>query len=390
MRLSLALTLACLGGAATLAACADCSDRDVPTIGLPGVAADTSPRAPEPTPPIGDDASPPPSEEDVEDAWIELAPEGAGFTVETPVALDHEIEVVTTPTGVAAEVHQYTTSGERSAERLAVVVSPLFLRAPDARDARSALEQLASVESGAGGRALAARDLLLDGFPGKELVTELDEDAGGGVATWRIYVAGRRLFQVVAIANNDAQAERAERFVGSFRLTPDAAEGAEDPSLPRDLWRPFTSPEGDFTVQLPVNSALRREAASTPWGRREVGTLSAVGAGPGAVYTVVVTPLTEAEAASSVGALLEAWQAHVLTAQAKPLELERRLTVSVGGRSGRVLEVKSTQPDHDASARYLGVAIGERFYELGFMPLDDAAGPREASRFFDSFRPAEP
>ena len=380
------LAIVCLSALVGVGAagCRGCSDapRGRADIAL----SDPADAAPAPEPP---DTAP------AADAWHKVAPDGAGFTAEFPEPPEHLVQTLSSATGIEAELNQYKLAEELTGRMMMVSYNPLVGQLVDFGDPDAALARLvADQKSGPRRTLVSERALTLDGHKGHELIM-ISEDLGNDKMriTWGVFIVGYRLYQLMATANDDASQARADRFLDAFRFTPDAA-GPQADAAKRDLWQKHESEAGDFTVTLPAKPELEVTAAETPWGRREVRRLTVLSAFPPALYTLTVIPLAPSEQKLSLTESLGAWEALTLKGRGDvTLALKQRAAVVIAGHTARVLEVTATRPDGDVSARFLGLPFGDRFFELGFLPLDARAGALEASRFFDGFTPhvaAEP
>jgi hypothetical protein len=321
-----------------------------------------------------------------------VAPEGAGFSAEFPEAPEHVVQTLSSATGIEAELNQYKVAEELTGRMMIVSYNPLVgqlagLGDPDAALARMVADQ----KSGPRRTLVSERALTRDGHKGHELVM-ISADLGNDKMriTWRVFIVGYRLYQLMATANDDASQARVDRFLGAFRFTPDAA-GPQVDAANRDLWQKYESEAGDFTATLPAKPKREATAAETPWGRREVRRLTASSAFPPAEYTVTVVPLAPRERKLSLTESLGAWEAFTLRGRGDvTFTLKQRAAVVIAGHTARVLEVTATRPDGDVNARLLGLPFGDRFFELASLPLDARAGSLDASRFFDGFTPGAP
>ncbi|TNF26943.1 MAG: hypothetical protein EP329_20360 [Deltaproteobacteria bacterium] len=321
--------------------------------------------------------------------WRRVAPAGAGFSVEFPGAPEHETETVTSAAGVEAALDQYTVVDELTGRMVMVSYNPLVGQLVDFGDPDAALASLvADQKAGPRREVLSERAVVQDGYKGHELVmTSEDFGTTRMRVTWRVFIVGYRLYQLLATADDEAGQARVDRFLGSFRFT-DAAAGPEAEAAKKDLWRSHDATDGSFRAALPGAPTVEVVPLETAWGRREARTLTTLSAFPPAIYTIAVIPLEQAERERPLPKLLAAWEAFTLRGRGDvTLDLRQRAAVVVAGHTARVLEVTARRADGEVAARFMGLPYGDRFYELGFLPLDARAGSTEASRFFDGFAP---
>jgi len=373
------VALACLVALISVATsgCKGCSDPPRP--GVPDVEPSSS----------GDAAATPADTARPEDAWRRVSPEGAGFSVEFPGEPEHVTQTVTSGSGVEANLEQYKIVEELTGRMMMVSYNPLVGQLVDFGDTDSALKSLVEDQKGGPRRKLISeRALEQDGYKGYELVMT-SEDFGSTKmrVTWRVFIVGYRLYQVLATANDAGAEAQAERFLSSFRFT-EAAKGPGAAAEKKDLWRKHDAADGTFRATLPAAPDVKVAPTETPWGEREVRTLTTLSAFPPALYTVAVIPLETAEQELSLAKSLGAWEEFTLKGRGEvALTLVRRQAVVIAGHTARVLEVTARRESGEVTARFMGLPFGDRFYELGFLPLDEGAGSTEASRFFDGFVP---
>ncbi len=94
-------------------------------------------------------------------------------------------------------------------------------------DANTALDDRRDRLAQQGGKLLEEREVLLEGTPGRELSFST---TGGSPLTIRIYVSGRRIFQVLTVSEEPDLMSRSDvqAFLDSFRLLPRDLRGAEN------------------------------------------------------------------------------------------------------------------------------------------------------------------
>ena len=298
-----------------------------------------------------------------------------------------EVQRVTSAGGVEVDLRQLRLAEELSAKMLMVTDNALVGPLADAAPADALAELVRGQRQGPRRTLVSERALERDGFPGHELVMR-SEDLGSDKVeiTWRVFIARGRLYQLMATASDEASRARVARFLESFRFTALPAGGPAAGAGGRDAWAAHAAAEGDFEAAWPTAPTRKAEARESAWGRRGVVAYEAVGAFPPALYTVVVVPLAPDERGRPLSELLGAWEALTLRGGGGgPLTLEERGAVPLAGRTARALRVSARHGEGSVTARYLGLVYDDRFYELGFLPLDERAGAVEAARFFGGF-----
>ena len=75
------------------------------------------------------------------------------------------------------------------------------------------------VVKGIEGEFIAEKVISIDGHPGREFTAQKALDGVENIFTWRVYLVGRRLYQVAAVtAASSANSPEIQKFLNSFRL----------------------------------------------------------------------------------------------------------------------------------------------------------------------------
>ena len=151
------------------------------------------------------------------DEWETITPEQGGFSVKIPANSTLTRKKVNGEDGSSEVV--IVQAGEA---RLAYLVTYVDVSATTARMPRSLLDGTRDVAvSSSKGKLLSEKKILLKKYPGREIRAEvpLGDDPKGGFLKCRIYLVGRRVFQVMAIGPKDeANAKEIDKFFGSFQI----------------------------------------------------------------------------------------------------------------------------------------------------------------------------
>lgn len=140
-----------------------------------------------------------------------------GFSVETSSIPKQKRERVTTPDG-PVDIHTLTFEMQNPPAEYWVVY--IDYPAPTVRQ-KGVGQLLKEARDGSvnnvRGRLLKERDILLGGYPGKEIEYE-EEAAGEEVYKSKMCLVKQRLYIVLVTASRGGSQEHAEKFLNSFRL----------------------------------------------------------------------------------------------------------------------------------------------------------------------------
>ncbi len=76
------------------------------------------------------------------------------------------------------------------------------------------------VIKGSEGQLISETKITLDGYPGRQFTAKRMLDGSEIIFNWRIYLVGRRLYQLAAVVNkNNSNSPEIQKFLNSFRLT---------------------------------------------------------------------------------------------------------------------------------------------------------------------------
>ena len=145
--------------------------------------------------------------------WTDVAPKDAGFSVKMPGAATQKKQKGKAPTG-DLNVILWVADGPN--ESVFVVSYSDFAEV----DPKSVEKRLDHARDGAvnsaRGKLRSEKPIELGGHPGRELVIE---KAGDTIVRMRIYLARRRLYQVMVLGSGPTFAAKdVETFLDSFRL----------------------------------------------------------------------------------------------------------------------------------------------------------------------------
>jgi len=144
-------------------------------------------------------------------AMVSVAPRAAGFYVEMPGDPSYRSEHVTLGGGQSVLQHYYAVSDGSCAYLVA------YADMPSARDANQLINEVRDGQAeGFEGRVVAETSTSVNGMPGRKVRIE-----GGGVTAYtRIYVAGRRIYQVIfMVRNGQPIPAEANHFLNTFQIT---------------------------------------------------------------------------------------------------------------------------------------------------------------------------
>jgi hypothetical protein len=149
--------------------------------------------------------------------WQQIGSQDGRFAVMMPEFPDYDVQDVLTPVGTL-KLHIFSVSAEDSVFMAAYNDYPEFI--VNSGDAGKMLDGARDgAVSNVSGKLLSESQIRLQGYPGRELWIEADVDGQDGLARARIYLVGRRLYQIlVAGPKNQFPNHDAERCLNSFIL----------------------------------------------------------------------------------------------------------------------------------------------------------------------------
>ncbi len=150
-------------------------------------------------------------------AWQPFTSGAGGFTISMPDEQKSDVLPMNTPVGVI-DLHLFTVDLDDSAYIVGYSDYPESLVRNSSADV-----MLDGARDGAvanvGGKLLNERRLTLQGYPGRELWIEAEAGGQPGLVQARIYLVGRRLYQVLVAGSTTQFSESdAEFFLDSFEL----------------------------------------------------------------------------------------------------------------------------------------------------------------------------
>jgi hypothetical protein len=159
-------------------------------------------------------------------------------------------------------------------------------------------------------------------------------------------------------------------------LAVQAAHGAS-----QDTWQKFTSPDGDFTVQLPGKPLVQTKKVPSPFGDMEMK-LYLRPDEDGVMYGVVSCQMPKAVVRQGKGdEILDGLVAgFVLGADGQDLTQEK---TTLGKYPGRAFRAKVS--DGDGSVRGRAYLVKQRAYIIVYMAPKASDSAQSAQEFFDSF-----
>lgn len=334
---------------------------------------DTTTTAPEPEPDV-------PKAETM--GWVVLAPEGGGFRVELPVEPNEQRNVASGPTGLTTSFLQWNATDPVSGVILVVAMAPLVEQLVRYGDSELALERSIRQLQKPGLTVDSVTRITLDGFVGREAGITVTGGGQSGSGLIRVYQVGLRVYQLLGVWFDESGKTETLKAFGTFALDADAATLEQHPV---DLWRRFEVPDGrsagggaGIDVELPGKPDAATVLRDTPFGSRDVDSLTLLSSFPPAAYGVNVLVLGADDATRAPSDLLKAWAAAITP---KPASQAAR---KVLGDTAASMIVQA-----DGSARLAFVRDG-RIYELVWQPLPGRgtakASDAERDRFFRSPR----
>jgi len=149
--------------------------------------------------------------------WQQIGSQDGRFAIMMPDFPEYGVQDVLTPVG-ALQVHIFSVSVDDSVFMAAYNDYPEFI--VSSSDAGKMLDGARDgAVSNVNGKLLSERQIRLQGHPGRELWIEADVEGQEGLARARIYLVGRRLYQVlVAGPENQFPESDAERCLDSFLI----------------------------------------------------------------------------------------------------------------------------------------------------------------------------
>jgi len=147
-------------------------------------------------------------------AWQEFSSADGNFAVLMPGTPSYEKKNSTTALG-PIDMHMFTLNIKRDAAYLI-----MYSDYPEIVTRAKPEDLLDGGRDGAlsntKGKLVGEQNMSLDGFPGREIVVEVP---GKGLLKLRVFLVGRRLFQVMAVGTREmVEHEDASKYLTSFRL----------------------------------------------------------------------------------------------------------------------------------------------------------------------------
>ncbi len=237
-------------------------------------------------------------------------------------------------------------------------------------------------------------DLLLDGFPGRQVKFDIPESAvpGGGYGINRTYLVGTRRYDVMGIAVNGALVEgRLEAIVDSFQLLnpPDAAEieTAPEPATLSE-WPEFSSEAGNFSTLLPTEPTENTNSFMSVVGEFEQHLFTAAQNNgiqyivsyadlPGMLFVTNEKLINDTFDDGGSGALSAVNGTSI-----------REMPITLGEFPGKHVEFEFTDPAFSGEGEGILQAymVGNKMYNLIVMAPIGELIEEEANQFFESFQ----
>lgn len=147
--------------------------------------------------------------------WQQIGSQDGRFAIMMPDFPEYGVEDLLTSVG-ALQLHIFSVSADDSVFMAAYNDYPEFV--VSSSDVGKMLDGARDgAVSNVSGKLLSERQIRLQGYPGRELWIEADVEGQKGLARARIYIVGRRLYQVlVAGPENQFPESDAERCLNSF------------------------------------------------------------------------------------------------------------------------------------------------------------------------------
>jgi hypothetical protein len=156
---------------------------------------------------------------DPPEGWETISPEKAGFTVQMPVNSYQSRQKVESDDG-PAEVVIF----QSGLNKVAYMVTYVDVAASSAGTPTALLEGTRDVViASSKGRLISDKRITLKKNPGREFRASvpIGDDKKAGIMKARVYLVGRRVYQVMAIAPKDEAGSKAiDGFFASFKIVP--------------------------------------------------------------------------------------------------------------------------------------------------------------------------
>ena len=149
--------------------------------------------------------------------WQQIGSQDGRFALMMPEFPNYDVQEVLTPVGTL-ELHIFSVSSADSVFMAAYNDYPEFV--VSSSDVGNMLDGARDgAVSNVGGTLLSENQIRLQGYPGRELWIEADVDGQEGLARARIFLVGRRMYQIlVAGPKSQFPSQDAERCLNSFLL----------------------------------------------------------------------------------------------------------------------------------------------------------------------------
>jgi len=152
-----------------------------------------------------------------EDAWKEFRSEAGGFSILMPGTPTEETQTQATELG-DIDIHMFSYEAKYVAYMVGYNLLPqaiVALSAPDALLDGACEGQSSSV----GGVELSRKEIALDGYPGREMEIQAEDEGQVRTLHTRIYLVKDKLYQILVVGDEDQRgAEDTLKFLDSFKL----------------------------------------------------------------------------------------------------------------------------------------------------------------------------
>jgi hypothetical protein len=337
----------------------------------------------EPVPP------PAPSVEYNPGAWKEYSSERGRFTIlfpGTPVEDDNSSmgfegrKSMLTTTAVYAVFYQdWPAEFQHDLEKEGSLRQQFFDKGRDA-----VIAQLKA-------KPLSEADISLDGHPGR--LTKMSV-ADATIIREKRFVVGKRFYQIMIITPRELLApdggqfdeSRATKFLDSFKLHKAVSVEAEP-----DAWKVYSSRQGRFAITFPGMPSEEDKSYDTPLGRSDARDYVLMASAEYRVsYTDFVVDLEKDPIQRN--RTLDSIRDHVVANFKSKVSTENAITLA--GHPGRMITLTAADGSITRTKSY---TVGKRLYQIMVTTSKSVQSPDDrrfeelwATRFFDSFKLAEP